>query len=152
MTLTAGIASHRLAGCAGPYAGRVLLHGRRLAVIKLALGSILVLALALGCNSTKKTDTLSSSGGSLTDIAPPTTPTNTPVVTPTNDQPITPDTGALTTATPTGKKTYTVKKGDTLWGIASRSYGDGKQYTKIVAANPGVTPQSLKVGQNIVIP
>ena len=44
------------------------------------------------------------------------------------------------------------RKGETLYGIAKKSYGDGKQWTKIAAANPGVTPQSLKVGQTIVIP
>jgi len=48
--------------------------------------------------------------------------------------------------------TYTVKKGDTLYSIARQRYGDGKQWQKIVAANPGVRPESLKVGQTITIP
>lgn len=30
---------------------------------------------------------------------------------------------------------YTVKQGDTLWGIARRYYGDGSKYTKIYNAN-----------------
>ncbi len=47
---------------------------------------------------------------------------------------------------------YTIKKGDTLWSIAKSSYGDGKQYTKIVSANPGLSPSGLRVGQQIVIP
>ena len=48
--------------------------------------------------------------------------------------------------------TYKVKRGDTLFAIARTHYGDGKQWTKIAAANPGVSPQSLKVGQTINVP
>lgn len=32
-------------------------------------------------------------------------------------------------------KTYTVKKGDTLWAISAKYYGAGAQYTKIYGAN-----------------
>lgn len=48
--------------------------------------------------------------------------------------------------------TYVVKKGDTLFHIARERYGDGKQWQRIAAANPGVSPSSLKVGQKIVVP
>ena len=47
---------------------------------------------------------------------------------------------------------YVVKKGDTLFRIAKDHYGDGKQWQRIAAANPGVTPGSLKVGQTLVMP
>lgn len=47
---------------------------------------------------------------------------------------------------------YTVKKGDTLYSIARQRYGDGKQWQRIASANPGLQPQSLKVGQTITIP
>jgi nucleoid-associated protein YgaU len=47
---------------------------------------------------------------------------------------------------------YTVKKGDTLFHIAKTEYGDGKKWTVIASANPGLTPQSLKAGQTLVIP
>lgn len=47
---------------------------------------------------------------------------------------------------------YTIRKGDTLYKIARDRYGDGKQWQKIAMANPGVTPQGLKVGQTIVVP
>lgn len=47
---------------------------------------------------------------------------------------------------------YTVKKGDTLFHIAKEHYGDGKQWKRIAAANPGVTATSLKVGQILVMP
>jgi nucleoid-associated protein YgaU len=52
----------------------------------------------------------------------------------------------------TGSGNYTVKKGDTLFSIAKSRYGNGNQYTKIVAANPGLSPQTLKAGQTINIP
>ena len=51
-----------------------------------------------------------------------------------------------------GRKTYTIEKGDTLWSIAKRYLGNGKRYTEIIAANPGLDAAKLKVGQQIVIP
>jgi nucleoid-associated protein YgaU len=51
-----------------------------------------------------------------------------------------------------GGGSYVVKKGDTLYGISRSHYGDGKQWQKIAAANPGLTPSSLKVGQTITLP
>ena len=47
---------------------------------------------------------------------------------------------------------YTVKKGDTLYSIARTRYGDGKQWQKIASANPGLRPETLKVGQTITVP
>lgn len=47
---------------------------------------------------------------------------------------------------------YTVKKGDTLFHIAREHYGDGKRWQQIAAANPGVSPNTLKVGQTLVMP
>ena len=61
----------------------------------------------------------------------------------------TPDAG---TAAPSAGGTYTVKKGDTLYGIARAHYGDGKQWQRIADANPGLSPSSLKAGQTISIP
>jgi nucleoid-associated protein YgaU len=48
--------------------------------------------------------------------------------------------------------TYTVKKGDTLYRIAKERYGSGKQWRKIAMANPGLTPQTLRIGQKLTIP
>ncbi len=47
---------------------------------------------------------------------------------------------------------YAIRRGDTLWSIAQRSYGDGKRWRDILAANPGLDPTRLRVGQQIVLP
>ncbi len=65
--------------------------------------------------------------------------------------PPTVDTGTLPPA-PSGNKKYVVQRGDTLWSIAVRTYGDGKQYKKIVAANPGIRGDRIAAGQTIVLP
>ena len=57
-----------------------------------------------------------------------------------------------TAATAMAGGSYTVKKGDTLYGIARQRYGDGKQWTRIAEANPGLRPETLKVGQTIALP
>lgn len=51
----------------------------------------------------------------------------------------------------TKAKTYTVKRGDTLWNIAKKYYGSGAKYTKIVSANK-LKSNSVKVGQKLKIP
>ena len=43
---------------------------------------------------------------------------------------------------------YTVQKGDTLYKIAKTHYGDGKQWNRIVAANPGVSRPRSKPARN----
>jgi len=48
--------------------------------------------------------------------------------------------------------TYTIRKGDTLWSIAQREYGDGQRWVDIVRANPGIEPKKLRVGQTITLP
>lgn len=48
-------------------------------------------------------------------------------------------------------KTYTVKKGDTLWAIAKKYYGDGSKYTKIKTAN-GLKSNTIVIGQKLKIP
>ncbi len=123
---------------------------------------VVVTALAVvGCQ--KKTDkTAPAANGAVTDITPtaptytPTAPAYTPAPTPayTAPTPVVSETPAVTT-TPTpvaASGNYTVKKGDTLYSIARTHYNDGKQWTKIVEANPGLDPAKLKVGQTIRIP
>ncbi len=45
--------------------------------------------------------------------------------------------------------TYTVKQGDTLWGICKRFLGDGSKYSLIADLNGIKTPNLIKVGQVI---
>ncbi len=51
-----------------------------------------------------------------------------------------------------GGGTYTVQKGDTLWSIAQRFYGNGQRWQDIAAANPQVDAKRLIVGQQLVMP
>ncbi|MFR0880845.1 MAG: LysM peptidoglycan-binding domain-containing protein [Oscillospiraceae bacterium] len=56
---------------------------------------------------------------------------------------------------PKSAKKYTVVKGDTLWGIAKKYYGDGSKYKKIYDANKkviGSDPNLIKPGQVLTIP
>ncbi len=50
--------------------------------------------------------------------------------------------------------TYQIRKGDTLWSLAVRFYGDGQRYADLLAANRGTLsdPGQMTVGSTIVIP
>jgi len=54
----------------------------------------------------------------------------------------------------TQPKTYTVKKGDTLWGIAKKYYGNGSLYPKVFEANKGIlkNPNIIQIGQVLTLP
>ncbi|MBN1257470.1 MAG: LysM peptidoglycan-binding domain-containing protein [Planctomycetes bacterium] len=47
---------------------------------------------------------------------------------------------------------YILRETDTLWSIAARTYGNGKYYTRILAANPGLQADRLPVGKTITLP
>lgn len=47
---------------------------------------------------------------------------------------------------------YTVKKGDHLWDIAQRAYGDGNKYTLIIEANKLRNPDRLEEGTVLKLP
>jgi nucleoid-associated protein YgaU len=129
--------------------------------VKFWIPSLVVLTMvAAGCANKKKTTEPSAS---ITDINAPSAPmySSTPVTAPQPPQPpmysdasvtSTPTSYAPAASTATGSGNYTVKKGDTLYSIARSRYGDGKQYTRIVSANPGLSPEKLRVGQTIQIP
>lgn len=63
---------------------------------------------------------------------------------------------AQATITPNSTKitadTYTVVKGDTLWTISVRAYGDGYQWTKISSANNLINPNVIHAGNKLKIP
>jgi len=50
------------------------------------------------------------------------------------------------------KRYYTVVRGDTLWGIAKRFYGNGSRYPEIAKANNIPNPDIIHVGQVLLIP
>jgi N-acetylmuramoyl-L-alanine amidase len=45
--------------------------------------------------------------------------------------------------------TYTIQEGDTFWSIAAKDGPEGITVEDLIAANPGVDPRNLKVGQVI---
>jgi LysM repeat protein len=47
---------------------------------------------------------------------------------------------------------YTVVRGDTLWGIAQKFYGNGSRYPEIARANNIANPDIIHVGQKLLIP
>ena len=74
----------------------------------------------------------------------------------TNTATATVETPRETTNSPAPKKetTYTVQKGDCLWNIAKKLYGNGSKYTKIYEANKDKirNPNLIYTGQVLVIP
>jgi LysM repeat protein len=59
------------------------------------------------------------------------------------------------TPTPVPGQEYTIQSGDTLFSIATAAYGAGNAdagVAAIEAANPGINPNDLQVGQEIIIP
>jgi hypothetical protein len=55
-------------------------------------------------------------------------------------------------ASGSGVHAYLVQGGDTLAGISKTWYGSARYWRAIVAANPGLDPTALKIGQVLVIP
>jgi len=49
-------------------------------------------------------------------------------------------------------KYHTIVKGDTLWAIAKKYYGDGNRYPEIVRANNIANSNIISVGQKLLIP
>ncbi len=60
----------------------------------------------------------------------------------------------VTTASPISGGSYTVQKGDSLWSIALRAYGDGYKWTSIYQANKNIisNPGMLFVGWELTLP
>jgi len=61
--------------------------------------------------------------------------------------------GLLAAATAAGHlREYTVQRGDTLPKIAATALGHADLAPQIQAANPGIDPQRLKIGQKLLLP
>lgn len=58
------------------------------------------------------------------------------------------------TVSPVADRTHKIEEGETLTVIAEKLYGpgNGKYWTKIIEANPGLNPRNLTVGKVIKIP
>lgn len=56
------------------------------------------------------------------------------------------------TEKPEPVRTYTVKAGDTPWGIAEKFYGSGNEYIKLIKANNLQAPYTIYAGQVLKIP
>lgn len=88
------------------------------------------------------TTTLQPPAGDTTSVGGRTTSPPVPIPTP----PARPE--------PVASKTYTVKKGDTLIGIAKAQYGDDSKWQLILDANRDkiASPEALPVGMKLAIP
>jgi len=95
-------------------------------------------------------ESVNADGLTIKPLPKPVTPTPTPTATTTTA------TTATTTVAPVAKPSqfYTIAKGDTLWEIAAKFYGNGSKYKILVAENLEVIKDENKiyVGQTIRIP
>ena len=48
-------------------------------------------------------------------------------------------------------RSYTMKKGDTLWGIATRFYGDGTRWRELASRNGVGDPKKLQIGKVLTL-
>ncbi|MGD0387422.1 MAG: LysM domain-containing protein [Tepidisphaeraceae bacterium] len=90
----------------------------------------------------------------LIDPLPTTQParllmSNLPIQEPAPAQIASPATPTPPASTP---RTHRVASGESPYSISQLVYGSGKYYKKILAANPGIDPRRLKIGQILVIP
>lgn len=68
---------------------------------------------------------------------------------------VAPQREAANSPAPASAQSYTVVKGDCLWNIAKRFYGNGSRYTAIYEANKGIiggNPNLIYPGQVLTIP
>lgn len=49
-------------------------------------------------------------------------------------------------------RSYTVRQGDTYYGIAARELGDGKRWQEIADLNPGIPANRLPIGATLTLP
>lgn len=119
-------------------------------MIRFLIASVALVALVAGCGLFNKKPKAEQSA--LTDVVPPPAPQHT-ASTPMTSTPVTVDAAPTADSQgPVAGQKYVVKKGDTLWSLAVKTYGNGAQYKKIIAANPSIKNEKLVAGQTIVLP
>ena len=119
--------------------------------MKTGLIGVLIVAsfCLLGC---KKAPVAPSTGGPLTEVNDPRgyddsdSGLSDPAMT---DEPISVGGDGPITA---GSDSYTIRKGDTLWSIALRVYGNGQRWQDIAAMNGINNPARLPIGKTLVLP
>lgn len=76
----------------------------------------------------------------------------TPPASPADSEPTRSPKPAANVSVPPG--TYHImQRGDTLWGLARKHYGNGSAYTRILQANPAITdPHRIPIGMRVIIP
>ena len=115
-------------------------------ILMLAAGLLLV----VGCQA-KKTDEVPPLADEELQPLPPVEPA--PVAVTEVETPPRAET-KVTVLPPPDTQTYTMKAGDTLYGLARRFYGDGKLWTKIFEANKDKVRDvsDIPIGTVLVIP
>jgi 5'-nucleotidase/UDP-sugar diphosphatase len=108
----------------------------------LTVVAIVCMGMAVGCQKKAKPE--------LAAVPPPVEPVQvqTYQAEPVQFEPVAPE----PVYAPVAQATYTIQKNDTLWKVAEQHYGSGQRWTDIAAANPGVNPKKLSVGQTITLP
>ncbi len=128
---------------------RVLLDAAEAEIVAVAIGAD-GNVYAAGTNVTSS----APNGPATSDGGKPATTTKPTTTKPATTKPSTtkPATTKPTTTKPAAIKHYTIKSGDSLGTIALNAYGTKDAYRLILAANPGLEPQTLRVGQKLRIP
>jgi nucleoid-associated protein YgaU len=127
---------------------------RMLILVVAALAAVIVLA---GCNKPENTQPappVAPEAKTTTDLTPeagmPPSGAGTETMPP-RTSPVPPRNPAVAAPTDASGKTYTVQKGDTLYSIARKMYGDPKRWKDIQSAN-GLPNENIKIGQVLKLP
>jgi LysM repeat protein len=139
-------------------------QGQRRSRLKLAVFCVLavsvtglVAVLIQGCKREKPSDDLNppimdTNAGAMDTNVPPMEASNPPVVVPpmaSNPPVVVPPVAPVEPVAPAAGPEYVIVKGDTLAKIAKKN---GVTLKLLEAANPGVVPTKLKIGQKLVLP